>query len=515
MAKYHISEGEPKECSAEDGNCPIGGGSEDHFDDIKEARSAAEEINANEAGGTIGTATQKRADRHAGGQPRNVDSVDDEDSYVESVGETRTPNEHTFDDGASSFARLKDSQWGDTPIPDFPDGTSFAARYDEHFSELTAWEEENGKTFDGAEYSRLSSPAPVLGGEKPTALRERGSGFISKEEALEEPSLQYYAEKEMDDEDVIYTLHARQGGGNRECFCDDEDDKHEDNCIALDNESIAAAYPNYITDTDDSFDTTYATFYFSTSKDPEDWKTFRENEQTAREMSRLAEERRHIEEGNRTPWSVFAKDEEDYGTLDISGQREKKAVAAAESSRKKQKKTEDAHRRLDDVDADLTDDDVDTAYAYLEPRKRRLIDQAAEEKRTYRDALKKIDDAKRMRREAESLPDDSPLKRDLLEDRGPITLRSTGKTVELGSKMDSLENDAQRIVDSRNPEREASPVKKLSEELFKASQTEKIRAEDSEEAADKLREGRKKGWRAGWPDPSVPQPELPDVSTEN
>jgi hypothetical protein len=61
----------------------------------------------------------------------------------------------------------------------------------------------------------------------------------------------------------VIAIYTRQGGGNRECFCASEPGRAHvpDQCYAACNEALAA-HPLYLRDADDSFDATYATFYF-------------------------------------------------------------------------------------------------------------------------------------------------------------------------------------------------------------------------------------------------------------
>jgi len=67
----------------------------------------------------------------------------------------------------------------------------------------------------------------------------------------------------------VVAIYTRQGGGNRECYCEDYGRAHPDpSCYAACNEELAR-HPLYIRDADDDFDSTYATFYFRAPDDPE------------------------------------------------------------------------------------------------------------------------------------------------------------------------------------------------------------------------------------------------------
>lgn len=69
----------------------------------------------------------------------------------------------------------------------------------------------------------------------------------------------------------VIAVYTRQGGGNRECYCDGGElgEAHvPDQCYAACNEALQA-HPLYLSDADDSFDRTYATFRF---KAPEEFR---------------------------------------------------------------------------------------------------------------------------------------------------------------------------------------------------------------------------------------------------
>lgn len=68
-----------------------------------------------------------------------------------------------------------------------------------------------------------------------------------------------WVEQGPDGEPVI-AIYTRNGGGNRGCYCDD--DHPEGPCTGLIATEVLPAHPLYLRDADDSFDSTYATFYF-------------------------------------------------------------------------------------------------------------------------------------------------------------------------------------------------------------------------------------------------------------
>ena len=68
----------------------------------------------------------------------------------------------------------------------------------------------------------------------------------------------------------VIVIYTRQGGGNRECYCDEYEDRAHvpEQCYAACNEALTE-HPLYLRDADDSFDSTYATFYFRAPDDAE------------------------------------------------------------------------------------------------------------------------------------------------------------------------------------------------------------------------------------------------------
>lgn len=69
-----------------------------------------------------------------------------------------------------------------------------------------------------------------------------------------------WVERAEDGEPVI-AIYTRNGGGNRECYCDEGDHDEYGPCAALLGEAFAQ-HPLHIRNADDDFDATYATYYF-------------------------------------------------------------------------------------------------------------------------------------------------------------------------------------------------------------------------------------------------------------
>lgn len=68
---------------------------------------------------------------------------------------------------------------------------------------------------------------------------------------------------ENHDGEPVIAVYTRQGGGNRECYCDEYDGPgHPDEQTSCGSNEALQAHPMYLRDEDDEFDCTYATFYF-------------------------------------------------------------------------------------------------------------------------------------------------------------------------------------------------------------------------------------------------------------
>lgn len=104
----------------------------------------------------------------------------------------------------------------------------------------------------------------------PGVMRGRGSYFIMPGEEYGDE----YSDRKNDGDTAIIAIHARQGGGNDECYCDyeyddDSNQLHDDYCLWWNNMCIRDS-TGYITDEYDEFDSTYITFYFHSYATPDD-----------------------------------------------------------------------------------------------------------------------------------------------------------------------------------------------------------------------------------------------------
>jgi hypothetical protein len=60
----------------------------------------------------------------------------------------------------------------------------------------------------------------------------------------------------------IIDIYTRNGGGNRDCYCDASEDDHVEGCLSVINDRMQN-HPDYITDGDNFDDHTYASFMFN------------------------------------------------------------------------------------------------------------------------------------------------------------------------------------------------------------------------------------------------------------
>jgi hypothetical protein len=105
----------------------------------------------------------------------------------------------------------------------------------------------------------MSMYGMVFGGENPTARALLKILEITNVGRFRDG----WVERGEDGEPVI-AIYTRNGGGNRDCFCDDyEPDSHPRGgvCLAYVIAQLGK-HPLYLRDADDKFDQTYATFYF-------------------------------------------------------------------------------------------------------------------------------------------------------------------------------------------------------------------------------------------------------------
>lgn len=169
------------------------------------------------------------------------------------------------------------------------------------------FEKEYNEYFKEIENKRIQLPiaAETVSGPLPYALRERGERIYKREDLLKDfETEEGYTPYELKNcnSDYIYVLMTRQGGGNRECWCDDPDlISHDSYCISYNNEYLQE-HPEYLYDQDDIYDSTYATFYFKA--DTKNVEQFFKDKKEYDNYTNKKNVKEKIEHGETPPWAI-------------------------------------------------------------------------------------------------------------------------------------------------------------------------------------------------------------------
>lgn len=84
------------------------------------------------------------------------------------------------------------------------------------------------------------------------------SGLFMAVVGLKPEDVPRFRDAYLSDDGKRVMIYTRTGGGNRECYCDNP---HDEGCYAVANEGMTKNL-NFVTDYDDDFDSTYATWEF-------------------------------------------------------------------------------------------------------------------------------------------------------------------------------------------------------------------------------------------------------------
>lgn len=122
-------------------------------------------------------------------------------------------------------------------------------------------------------------------------------------------------------EEYLIAVFTRNGGGNRDHTCDDED---ASGCTGCANDAMAALSA-YVADADDDFDHTYATFWFRPTPDALDtWQAI--DQKAAARQVQARRELERIAAGETPPWRVLA-DPTEVRELVVRAERAKRQAA--------------------------------------------------------------------------------------------------------------------------------------------------------------------------------------------
>lgn len=320
------------------------------------------------------------------------------------------------------------------------------------------------------------------------AIRERGVWLVNT--------------SELDDyqgsEDFLIAIHSRQGGGNRECYCDDYDD-HEDGCLAVNNDELES-HPQFEFYEDDEFDSTYTTHYFRSGLTAYDVAQLERRKLLNNEISNELELRKLVNGGHLPPWAILGdgKAYQEYVRAKSNYSYTSKAAKEAQDTLAKVKPAIDSIRNMQPL--------TDEQKQELEPLVRRGYDKGSGFFNSYRDLLEKNETlraAQARHDQAEKLPP-GELRDYLIGDRGTGTYEATEmrgrrkvqvkKSYQRGTLLGKeLEYAKGQAAYSQKQ------FKEKLKELNEKSKELKEKAERGLRDQEELEKKRKKAWSSGWP----------------
>lgn len=262
--------------------------------------------------------------------------------------------------------------------------------------------------------------------EIPFAIRGRGEGLQRGDELAED-----FSSIDAEDTSWYFTIHARQGGGNDECWCDeieDDDDEHELGCLWQNNEELRA-HPNHLFDEYDMFDSTYITHVFSVPASDSQVTKLRESIAKVNRQKSSVQDRESVLRGKVTPWAAMTDTVSEFLQMRRNLQSSLKAEQRRNELEIKLESIQAQNKALEALPSDFSFADVDSLnvvaesfgrYSSLDTLDRQLERFAETEAQLQVDARKLYD--------AETyLPADSPLREQLLAERGMSEYTATEK----------------------------------------------------------------------------------------
>lgn len=369
------------------------------------------------------------------------------------------------------------------------------------------------KTLNAVENGELEEPKYVspedLLVESAGEIRPRGT-YIESVSKLQEENP--YAGLDDIKSEYVVVVSARQGGGNRECYCDDYD-SHEDGCLALNNE-IIAEHPNYVTDYDDDFDSTYNYFIFDNGITEEQVEDYNKKKLEHTEFSYAKAEKKLVEDGKAPVWFMndvegYHKAYNDYLTA------ERKYRNAVNTVKQDQEKNTLANKLVQQI---RSGEDIDQIkledLSKFGTFRNSYSSYDLEKLRGHLSSKKDAETFQKMYNEAEELEDGSELKTYLLGDRGTRSYNATEKrgrrnvtvkrTYERGSLLGSelkTKKDSAEWADKQ--------IDKFLEPINGFSDSYKKNFDEVSELRKAKEDSQQKAWVSGWvydsPIPKMPK----------
>ena len=187
------------------------------------------------------------------------------------------------------------SHWRVKTIPPAADGTTFEQAWNAYFSPLT---EPQLPAVDTEKVLREELGNPDFGRERGGLSLEvyddeTDEYVTATPEVLANPAGRRFAA----------VIHTRNGGGNKECWCEDE--SHPDGpCTAAKHDTLTE-HASYLYDEEDDFDRTYTTYYFSIDVSKHDYGSLLKQEEAYRAQDGRARILEMMEDGEMAPWQVM------------------------------------------------------------------------------------------------------------------------------------------------------------------------------------------------------------------
>lgn len=235
-------------------------------------------------------------------------------------------------------------------------------------------------------------------------IRYRGIDLLTASEIKGENE---YAPINPDDDTYYLEILTRQGGGNRESWGDGDDEIVENNTALMN-------HPNYVWDTDDWFDHTYASFYFKV--DEEKAKAYVEQVALLDRFAFLKNLFHAISNGILPPW-IISHPEEAKNLINKGVPTSKELETVTVRLKTQQERLDGITQRITELEHADYDTVVAIAKETHSEQEYPILIQREHDLRNYQ----------RMLTEAESLPTDSALRAWLLTDRGEGSYTYTDK----------------------------------------------------------------------------------------
>lgn len=382
-------------------------------------------------------------------------------------------------------------------LPNLPDGRSFSQAWVDKFQNLADFKKKHG---DISPRTLIPEPDSLLD-EPVVAIRERGQSLLTKG--------QYIADGGNNPDgitgDYVVSVSARQGGGNRECYCDDYEN-HDSGCLEVNNEELVA-HPNYLSDADDDYDSTYATFYYDAGITP---KQVEDYEVKADTMRKLAYDDLILEgakSGEMTPWGALAGL---HGEIQSYKSKKNRLV----THEKDAKTAEESNAKIDSGMKKIYSGKITEAEAAEMGvsiyRRAALV----RESKDLVVAQKKLDAVLAIQKSAEDLPEDHPLRQWAIGAREERAYKATEKQGRRNVTVTKRYTPKPRLQDDIDSEQrgvdnsKSSINSSITDSLKKKETNDKV-IKNYEEAKDAISDSRSAAWSEGWYGDPRELPEIP------